>query len=95
MAGVPWLRGGRGKAAAAEFFGQVGQMQLHDLQVQDMLASAHQVAVELVIELTAANGNRYRDEEIHLWTVNAAGLVTRMRHYTDTAKQMRAAGVGG
>jgi ketosteroid isomerase-like protein len=38
-------------------------------------------------------GEPYRDEEIHLWDFNDEGLITRLRHYTDTAKQMRAAGV--
>ena len=93
VAGVPWLKGGSGKAAVIEFFGQVGQMKIHDLQVLDMLANERQVGVELVIEVTTANGNRFRDEELHLWAVNTEGKVTRMRHYTDTAKQIRAAGL--
>ena len=92
-AGVPWLKGGTGKAAVVAFFGHVGQMKIHDLQVLDMLANERQVGVELVIEVTTSNGNRFRDEELHLWTVNSEGKVTRMRHYTDTAKQMRAAGL--
>ena len=32
----------------------------------------------------------FRDEEVHLWTFNDAGKVTRLRHYTDTAKQIAA-----
>jgi ketosteroid isomerase-like protein len=34
------------------------------------------------------DGRRLRDEEMHLWTVNAAGRVTRFRHYLDTAKHI-------
>jgi ketosteroid isomerase-like protein len=92
-AGVPWMKGGTGKSAALEFFGIVGQMKIHELQVVDMLANERQVAVEFVIDATAPNGNRYCDEEMHLWTVNASGQVVRMRHYADTAKHMRAAGL--
>lgn len=94
-AGVPWLKPGVGKTAVAEFFGLVGQMKIHDIQVLDFLASERQVAVEFIIDATAPNGSRYRDEELHLWTVNDAGKVTRMRHYTDTAKHIRAAGLNG
>jgi uncharacterized protein len=36
-------------------------------------------------------GGHYRDEEIHLWTFDASGKVTRFRHDTDTAKHIRAA----
>jgi len=36
-------------------------------------------------------GRRYRDEELHLWTLNDDGKVTRLRHYTDTAKHIAAA----
>jgi ketosteroid isomerase-like protein len=32
---------------------------------------------------------------MHLWTFNDAGKVTRLRHYTDTAKHLKAAGKAG
>jgi len=35
----------------------------------------------------------YRDEEMHLWTFDANGKVIRLRHYTDTAKHIQAAGL--
>ena len=92
--GVPWLKGGQGKAAVAEFFGVVGQMKIHDFQVLDFLANDRQVAVEVAIDATVAGGARYRDEEVHLWTLDATGKVTRLRHYTDTAKHIKAAGLG-
>lgn len=90
-AGVPWLKGGTGKPAAIEFFGWVARMQIHELQLIDMLANERQVAVEVLIDATPPDGERYRDEELHLWSVNEAGQVTRRRHYTDTAKHLRAA----
>lgn len=90
-AGVPWLRGGSGKGAVAEFFGIVGAMKFNDFKVLGMMASDEQVAVEVVLDVTLPSGKRLRDEELHLWTVDANGKVTRMRHYLDTAKHAAAA----
>lgn len=90
-AGVPWLKGGSGKAAVGEFFGVVGQMKFNDFQVLGMMASDGQVAVEIVLDAVLPSGKRIQDEELHLWNVNPAGRVTRMRHYLDTAKHIAAA----
>ena len=93
-AGVPWLQPRRGREGAAEFFTFVGsQMKVRDFQVLSIMANGSQVAAEIVIEADLpASGGHYRDEEMHLWTFNAAGKVARLRHYTDTAKHIRAAG---
>ena len=91
-AGVPWLRGGSGKGAAAEFFGVIGTMKFNDFRVLGMLANDHQVAVEVVVDATLPSGKRLKDEEIHLWNLNAQGKVIRLRHYLDTAKHAAAAG---
>jgi uncharacterized protein len=90
-AGVPWLRGGSGKAAASQFFGVVGTMKFNDFRVLGMMANQNQVAVEVVLDATLPNGKRVKDEEIHLWNLNAQGKVVRMRHYLDTAKHAAAA----
>ena len=93
--GVPWLRPRKGRAGAAEFFQYVGtQMEVLDFRVLSMMAGPNQVAVEFVIEAKiASTGGHYRDEEMHLWTFNEQGKVVRLRHYTDTAKHIRAAGL--
>jgi ketosteroid isomerase-like protein len=90
-ADVPWLRPGIGKAAAWRFFEQVGQFRFEDFRVLGMMASDTQVAVEVVVDAIVPGGKRLRDEEMHLWDVNAAGKVTRFRHYADTAKHIAAA----
>jgi uncharacterized protein len=90
-AGVPWMRRQHGKAGVAEFFQLVGRFAIHDFQVLSIMANDQQVAAEFVIDATPPGGRRYRDEEIHLWTFGADGKVTRLRHYTDTAKHMAAA----
>ena len=92
-AGVPWLRGGSGKSAAVGFFGVVGSMKFNDFRVVGMMANQNQVAVEVVLDATMPSGKRVKDEEIHLWTLNAQGKVVRMRHYLDTAKHIAAAAV--
>ena len=91
-AGVPWLVKRHGKAGVAEFFQLVGQFTIHEFQVLSLMANDRQVAAEFVIDATPPGGTRYRDEEMHLWTFGADGKVVRLRHYTDTAKHIGAAG---
>ena len=68
-------------------------LHVRDFRVLSIMAGDHQVAAEFVIEADIpSTGGHYRDEEMHLWTFNAEGKVTRLRHYTDTAKHIRAAG---
>jgi uncharacterized protein len=91
-AGVPWMKPLTGKTNVAQFFEVARQFEIVDLQVLSIMEGGNQVAVEFVIETTlpAWGGRSFRDEEIHLWTFDAAGKVSRLRHYTDTAKQIAA-----
>lgn len=93
--GVPWLLPRRGKAGVAEFFRYLGtKMQVREFHVLSMMAGGNQVAVEFVIDVAVSTtGRHYRDEEIHLWTFDPSGKVTRLRHYADTAKHIWAAGL--
>lgn len=91
-AGVPWMKARQGKEGALEFFKVVGEMVIKDFRVLSIMGNETQVAAEFVIEAEApATGGWYRDEEMHLWTFDATGKVTRLRHYTDTAKHIAAA----
>lgn len=90
-ADVPWLRAGTGKTAALQFFDEIGRWTFEDFQVLGLMASDAQVAAEAVVDAVLPSGQRLRDEEMHLWNVNAAGKVTRFRHYADTAKHIAAA----
>jgi uncharacterized protein len=94
-AGVPWLVPRHGKSGAAEFFGLIGPgLVVKDFRVLSIMDGGNQIAVEFEIECDVpSTGGHYRDEEIHLWTFNAEGKVSRLRHYTDTAKHIRAAGL--
>ena len=68
------------------------RLQVTEFRVLSLMAGGNQVAAEFVIACDVkGTGRRYRDEEIHLWTLNDDGKVTRLRHYTDTAKQIAVA----
>jgi ketosteroid isomerase-like protein len=93
-AGVPWLTSRHGKGGVIEFFQLVGQFRIHEFRVLSIMGNGRQVAAEIVIDATPPGAQRYRDEEMHLWTFGDDGRVVRMRHYVDTAKHIAAAGSG-
>lgn len=86
--GVPWLKARTGHAGVLEFFAIAGGWQIHDLQVLSVLSGKNAAGAEVEIEATVPSGQRFRDQEFHLWTFNDQGKVIRMRHYTDTAKHI-------
>jgi len=94
QAGIPAMTPRHGRAGVAEFFQHVGTMQIDDFQVLDMLASDHQVVVEVQISIAMPGGGSVTDEELHLYSLNDEGKIKRMRHYVDTAKQIKAYGLG-
>jgi ketosteroid isomerase-like protein len=84
----------QGKEGVAAFFGVVATLDIKEFRVLSLMAGGNQVAAEFVLAADVpASGGHYRDEEMHLWTFNEDGKVVRLRHYTDTAKHMAAAGV--
>lgn len=92
-AGVPWLQSRRGRAGAAEFFGVIAKLEFHEFQVTSLLSNETEVVATVLVDATwPETGARMRDEEIHLWTFDKDGKVSRFRHYADTAKHMMAAG---
>lgn len=93
-AGLPAMTPRHGRQGVAEFFDYVATMQIQDFQVLDMLASDRQVVVEVQISIAMADGGTLTDEELHLYSVNDEGKIHRMRHYVDTAKQIKAFGLG-
>jgi ketosteroid isomerase-like protein len=90
-AGVPWLQERRGRDGALAFFQIIGAWIPNDFQVLALMAGGNSVAAECQVDFTLPSGARLRDEEVHLWTLNAEGRVTRFRHYSDTAKHIEAA----
>ena len=92
-AGVPWMASGNGKAGAMHFFQTVGSdFDITEFSVLNFAAGGDRVFVEFVMDANIrSTGKHFRDEEIHLWTFNEDGKVSRLRHYVDTAKHIAAA----
>ena len=90
-AAVPWMQPRTGHDEVAEFFRLVGEWQIAEFSVRDVMASEKQVVAQIVIDATKPDGGRLRDEELHLWSFDADGKIIGMRHYVDTAKHIAAA----
>ena len=91
LAGVEHLAAQRGVQGAAEFFASIAGWTVREFTVLDVIGSGRQVVAEIRAAFDLPNGGRLADEELHLWTFDDAGKVTRFRHYVDTAKHIRAA----
>jgi hypothetical protein len=91
-AGVPWVQERSGRDGVAQFFEDLADgLEFHSFEPRNLLEGGNQVAATIAIDATAkATGERFQDEEIHLWTFDAAGKLTGLRHYIDTAKHIRA-----
>jgi ketosteroid isomerase-like protein len=90
-AGAPELVARRGRAEVSGFFDMLGSWTLLDFAVLDIIGTGRQVAAEVRLSFEEPGGGRFADEEIHLWTFDDDGRVTRLRHYCDTAKHIAAA----
>lgn len=88
QAGVPAMTPRNGKNEVMGFFGIAAGLGIKDFRVLGLMEGENQVAAEILIQT-----DTYRDEEIHLWTFNEAGQISRLRHYVDTAKHIAAAKV--
>jgi ketosteroid isomerase-like protein len=84
-AGLPYLRFQTGRQGVADFFAAVEDLGITNIEILSMMEGAGQVAVEVYLESA-----KFNDEEIHLFTFNDEGKITRFRHYLDTAKQIAA-----
>jgi ketosteroid isomerase-like protein len=80
-AGVPHLQFRKGPEAVREFFDDVAKIGITRFDVLSVLEGGNQVAAEIDWD-----GAKMSEEEMHLWTFDDAGKVTRYRHYADTAK---------
>ncbi len=92
-AGVPWLARRSGVSGVAEFFEAVAtNLEFHAFEPRNILEGGDQVAATIKIDATALEtGERFQDEQIHMWTFDDAGKVVAMRHYGDSAKHIKAA----
>ena len=91
LAGVAHLAEQRGVQGAAEFFASIAGWSVREFTVLDVIGSGRQVVAEIRAAFDLPGGGKFADEELHLWTFDESGKVTRFRHYVDTAKHIRAA----
>jgi uncharacterized protein len=85
-ADVPYMRFKKGVPGVIEFFQEVAKLGIKEFRILSVMEGGNQIAAEIEIEAA-----RFSDEEIHLWTFNTEGKVSRFRHYLDTAKHIAAA----
>ena len=88
---IPYLKRRVGRSGAADFFASLACAEVKSFAVTGYLEGQNEVCVKVSIELLIkATGKSLRDDELHLWTVDAAGRITSLRHYVDTAKHIDA-----
>jgi ketosteroid isomerase-like protein len=87
---VPHLVARRGPSDVEGFFSVLGSCTFLDFDVLDIIGADHQVVAEVRASFALPGGGRVADEELHLWTFDDDGRVSRFRHYCDTAKHIAA-----
>jgi ketosteroid isomerase-like protein len=90
--GVPWLAERRGRSEVARFFEVLGaSIEFHAFEPGVVLEGERCVAALVRYDATVrATGRRFQDEELHLWELDDAGRVARLRHFLDTGKHIAA-----
>lgn len=88
--GVSHLQPRTGRDGVAEFFALVGELDFHAFEIRGLAAGDDLVVADVLIDVTLPSGGRVRDEELHLWRLDAEGRICAMRHYVDTAKHIAA-----
>ena len=86
QADVPYLRHRQGPQAVVGFFQEIAKIGIKQFRILSVMEGANQIAAEIELETAS-----FDDQEIHLWTFDDEGKVTRFRHYIDTAKHIAAA----
>lgn len=88
----PWNGNFSSKANLPGFFKVLAdQLDFKVFDVKALVASDSHVAVHLRIESTLKkNGRALKNDVMHLWTFNDRGLITRYRHFNDTAAETAA-----
>jgi ketosteroid isomerase-like protein len=88
-AGVPWLAHRTGHDGVAGFFASLEPLEFPHVDPHTYLANDNQVAVIVALEARAkGSGDTIAENEVHLWTFDDDGLVSRYQHYVDTARHI-------
>ena len=90
---LKWYQPRRGRAEVPKFFEALADFEFVRFEPFAFLEGGDMVAVPVHIELIVkANGKRIRDLEMHLWTFDSDGRVSRFRHLVDTHQHALATG---
>jgi uncharacterized protein len=88
----PWNGNFSGKVNLPGFFQAVGEsLDFTVFDVQSTVAGGSVVAAYLRLESTLRkNGRPLKNEAVHFWSFDESGLITRYRHFNDTAAELAA-----
>ena len=90
-AGIPWLAERRGRDEVGGFFESLAALEFHSFAPTAIVANGQRVVAQIAVDVSVLEtGNRFRDEEIHVWVFDDEGRVTEFRHYVDTGKHLAA-----
>jgi uncharacterized protein len=89
---VPFFANLRGRDQVPRFFQGVGETMVYEsFQPQQFFATGNEVAVRVVQDLLVkSTGKRIRIEDMHHFTFDEQGRVTRWRTFIDTAGVLQA-----
>lgn len=88
--GMPWYEPRTGHAGVAQFFSELARHTvIHRFEPFNFLVGGNQVAVPLHLEIEV-KGRRIADLEIHLFTFDDAGRISRFAHVLDRHAQVSA-----
>jgi uncharacterized protein len=85
--GIPWLRPGRGKGHATEFFGVVGnEFDISQFEATQFFVTGDEVIVHCRMRATIRSTGKLLEDnhELHLWRFGTDGKVVSFRHVVDT-----------
>lgn len=89
---VPWHGPYQGRACIPEFLAAfTGGVALEAFEPRTFMHDGAHVIVHLRLAFTVKRtGKRVDEEQLHWWSLDERGLVTRLRHFEDTAQVVAA-----
>lgn len=91
--GVPWLKPGRGKLHALEFFKLVGrEFEMARFHLRAIVEAGPQVIAMIDLQaMIRSTKKALKDLEIHVWSFDEEGKIRAFRHVVDTHQHVLAA----
>lgn len=92
--GVPWLRSRTGRDGAGQFFASLADVEFHTFEPRLLLEADDMVVALVDVSFTVKKTGVLVSEEneIHIWTFDADGKVSRFCHKLDTHQHWVACG---